>query len=315
MTRFFYEPGFLEHETGNHPESPERLNCICRHLKATGLFEKLHHGAFAPADDAWIKSIHEPGYVDAIRQIAERGGDWLDADTCVSPGSYRAATLAVGAVCQATQEVVEGKASNAFCLVRPPGHHAESQRGMGFCLFNSVAIAADQAISAMGLNRVLIVDWDVHHGNGTQEIFWNRADVGYFSVHRSPFYPGTGAESETGTGDGVAATCNVPLSFGTDREIFFERFERALESFAMKVKPELVLVSAGFDAHHLDPIGSLGLETEDFERLTSFVMDLADHWCGGRLVSVLEGGYHLQALAESVAVHVEGLMTRGKTDE
>ena len=180
---------------------------------------------------------------------------------------------------------------HAFCLVRPPGHHALSDAAMGFCLFNNIAIAARVAIDELGLDRVLIIDWDVHHGNGTQEMFWEDGQVGFFSIHRWPFFPGTGQASETGSGRGLGATVNLPVEFGTSRREYIESFENSLSHFANKIKPQLVMISAGFDAHRDDPVGSLGLETEDFPKLTQIALQVAHEYAGGRLVSVLEGGY------------------------
>jgi acetoin utilization deacetylase AcuC-like enzyme len=204
--------------------------------------------------------------------------------------------------------VLAGEAKNALCLVRPPGHHALAERAMGFCLFNHIAVAALVALEEHGLDRVLIVDWDVHHGNGTQDTFYADGRVGYFSIHRWPFYPGTGSADETGTGDGLGTTRNVPVLAGTARAAYIERFRRELEGFAAHIRPQLVLVSAGFDAHHEDPLGSFVLETEDFAVLTKIVLGLTATYAGGRVVSILEGGYNPPVLAESVATHLGELL-------
>jgi len=229
----------------------------------------------------------------------------------VSPASFQVALAAAGACVAAVDAVVKGPDRTALCLVRPPGHHATPTRSMGFCLFNNIALAAHHAKTAHHLTRVLVVDWDVHHGNGTQDIFYEEPQVMFFSIHRygNGFYPGTGAESETGRGNGLGYTLNAPVRYGTPRKDYHARFKKALEKAADKIKPELVLVSAGFDAHRLDPIGSLGLEVEDFATLTQQVLAVAKAHAGGRLVSCLEGGYHLEALAESVQAHLEELLS------
>ena len=233
----------------------------------------------------------------------------LEADTVCSPASYQVALAAAGACASAVDAVLDGIDRTALCLVRPPGHHATPTHSMGFCLFNNVALAARRALER-GLSRVLIVDWDVHHGNGTQDVFYDDPRVAFLSVHRfgHGFYPGTGDIDETGTGDGLGATVNVPLRFGIRRPDYHAAFRSALEKAADRCRPELVLVSAGFDADARDPIGSLGLEAEDFISLTRAVMDVAETHCAGRLVSCLEGGYDLDALAEGVQVHLETLL-------
>ncbi len=309
MTLLYYDPRFLDHDTGpHHPERPERLRSIATLLHETGLAAQCVRPVWQPAPRERLERIHEPGYIDRIAAIAKRGGGALDPDTVVSAASFDVAQLAAGAACDAVDRVLAGEAKTALCLVRPPGHHALAERAMGFCLFNNVAVAASVALAEHGLERVLIVDWDVHHGNGTQDIFYHDGRVGYFSIHRWPFYPGTGAADETGVGAGLGATRNVPVAFGTSRETLRELFHRELEEFASHIRPRLVLVSAGFDAHRADPIGSLGLETEDFADYTKTVLDIADAHAAGRVVSVLEGGYNPPVLAECVAIHLRGLL-------
>jgi acetoin utilization deacetylase AcuC-like enzyme len=245
--------------------------------------------------------------------MAKSGGGELDADTIVSPTSYTVALEAVGAVCDAVERVLRGEDTNALCLVRPPGHHALASHAMGFCLFNNVAVAARTAVDELALDRVLIVDWDVHHGNGTQATFWEDGRVAFLSIHRWPFYPGTGREDETGGGPGSGFTVNLPVQYGTPRKDYLARFSAALQRFVAKVKPQLVLLSAGFDTHRLDPIGDLGLETEDFTALTSLVLDAADAHGGGKLVSSLEGGYNPSATAECVEAHLAQLLKRSRS--
>jgi acetoin utilization deacetylase AcuC-like enzyme len=204
--------------------------------------------------------------------------------------------------------VIAGGELHAFCLIRPPGHHASRSKGAGFCLFNNVALGAQRAIDQHGLDRVLIVDWDVHHGDGTQEIFWEDGRVGVFSIHRYPFYPGTGAADEIGAGPGLGTKLNVPIAFGTRRAEYLQQFERGLESLADRIRPQLILISAGFDAHRLDLVGSLGLESEDFASMTQSVLQVANTYADGRVVSALEGGYHPTAVAECVESHVQQLL-------
>jgi acetoin utilization deacetylase AcuC-like enzyme len=223
--------------------------------------------------------------------------------------------LAAGAVCDAVERVVAGEEQQALCLVRPPGHHALPVGAMGFCLFNNIALGARLAIDELQLNRVLIVDFDVHHGNGTQDAFWEDEQVGFLSMHRFPFYPGTGQWDETGAGRGLGATRNLPMEFGRSRTQIIQHFATELEHFAAKIKPELVLLSAGFDAHREDPVGSLGLETEDFAPLTDAVLDVAATYAGGKIVSVLEGGYNTSRLAGCVELHLQRLLEREKNAE
>jgi acetoin utilization deacetylase AcuC-like enzyme len=222
-----------------------------------------------------LARVHSPAYAETVRQAAAYGGRQLDPDTVTSTQSYEVALLAAGAVCDAVKRVIQSDARQALCLVRPPGHHALSDAAMGFCLFNNIAIGARTAIAEFGLDRVLIVDWDVHHGNGTQDTFWEDEQIGFLSIHRWPFYPGTGAADETGGGRGLGTTLNLPTHFGISRKDFCARFQNGLEQFAARLKPQLVLVSAGFDAHAADPIGSLGLEEEDFATLTQMVQQVA----------------------------------------
>ena len=225
------------------------------------------------------------------------------------------ALKAAGAVCDAVQRIVGQEERNALCLVRPPGHHALHSGAMGFCLFNSVAVAARMATEELGLDRVLIVDWDVHHGNGTQDVCWEDPRLGFLSIHRWPFYPGSGRRDETGSADGLGTIVNLPVEFGTSRKDYLDLFRTEFEQFAARFKPQLVLVSAGFDSHRVDPIGSLGLETEDFQTLSTIALDVADAYADGKLVSVLEGGYNPEALAECVEIHLRELLERDAPTE
>lgn len=303
----YSDPVFLEHETGEHPECPERLRHLHEFLKQQPVSRRFERGVIRRAELPQIALVHDPVYIESVRRFTAAGGGLIESDTVVSARSYDVACQAAGAALAAVDAVLTGQTDRAICLVRPPGHHALPNAAMGFCLFNNVAIAAASAVKQNGLNRVLIVDWDVHHGNGTQDVFYRTDNVYFFSAHRYPFYPGTGAAHETGTGQGLGTKFNLPLRFGTSRHDYLEQFQTALEQAAARCRPELVLVSAGFDAHRADPIGSLGLETEDFEPLTKLVCQVADQYCQGRVVSLLEGGYNVHALAESVACHMEAL--------
>ncbi|MEM9186010.1 MAG: histone deacetylase [Planctomycetota bacterium] len=307
MTLLYYDPRFLLHETGEHPEKPERLRSVHKALDTAGLAQRCQKPVWEPASPERIASVHTASHLGTLERIAADGGGMADTDTVVSPASVDVARLAAGAAADAARRVVAGEDANALCLVRPPGHHALAHRAMGFCLLANVAIAARAALDE-GLERVLIVDWDVHHGNGTQALFYDDPRVGFFSVHRWPFYPGTGAGDETGRGDGLGTTLNVPLTFGTPRQQYRGRFAAGLERMVERMRPELILVSAGFDAHRLDPIGSLGLEVGDFQWLTNTVNDAAESCCAGRVVSLLEGGYCPVALSECVVTHLRGLL-------
>ncbi len=308
MVTLFTDPRMLDHRpAAAHPERPERLAAVLRHLDRTGLARACSSRTVRPATDEELLRVHTPGHLAAVSRMAAAGGGQIEADTWVSPGSPLAARLAAGAAVDAVATVVEGPNRRALCLVRPPGHHARPDEPMGFCLFGSVAVAAADAVARLGMGRVLVVDWDVHHGNGTQEIFYGDPSVAFLSIHRHPFYPGSGAESETGTGAGLGATSNVPIRFGTPRDEFRAAFRSALEAMADRVRPDLVILSAGFDAHAEDPVGNLGLEVEDFEEMTRDVIQVAEAHAGGRLVSILEGGYNVPILAGCVAAHLQAL--------
>ena len=298
---------FEEHETGQHPENPHRIRVLRERIGQHVPARKWDIREPVPVKIEDLQAVHEHAYIESVRDAADRGGAQLDPDTRVSPRSYEVAIAAAGSACEAVSQVLQGNAKTASCLVRPPGHHALPDHAMGFCLFNNVAVAARFAQRVGELRRVLIVDWDVHHGNGTQDMFYADGEIGFLSIHRFPFYPGTGSEDETGTGAGLGSTWNVPIRFGTPRSEYFDRFQSALDKAVSKTRPELILISAGFDAHRLDPIGSLELETDDFAELTAIVQSAANASCNGRLVSLLEGGYHPDALADSVIAHLETL--------
>lgn len=313
MTILFSDPLFLRHETGAHPENPGRLQAVWARLEEAGLTARCQRGAFKPLSEAQVQRGHDPEVAWRLAEITKNGGGYLDADTIVSPQSYEVALAAAGACCAAVDDVILGKDKNALCLIRPPGHHATPRHSMGFCLFNNIALAALHAKDTHGLGHVMIIDWDVHHGNGTQDIFYDHPAVYFLSIHRhgNGFYPGTGAAQETGTGRGLGRTRNVPVRFGVSRKDYLGLFRNAVEKAADLCKPELILLSAGFDAHAEDPVGSLGLEVEDFADMTKTVRAIANTHSQGRLVSCLEGGYNLQRLAQSVQVHLEELLAEG----
>jgi acetoin utilization deacetylase AcuC-like enzyme len=296
-----------------HPERPERLQAILRHLERLGYLSPAEDSSVREATTAQLSRVHSPAYLDRVAELQSSGGGMLDLDTWVSPGSDLAARLAAGAGIDALSFVLEAPERRALCLVRPPGHHALPDSGMGFCIYSNIAVLAAEAVSRHDLNRVLIVDFDVHHGNGTQEIFYASEHVAFLSIHRYPFYPGTGPRDETGTGPGLGHTLNIPIEYGTPVRDYHAAFRSGLEKLADRHRPELILISAGFDAHAEDPVGDLGLEIEDFEILTREIVAVADCHARGRIVSLLEGGYNVPILAGSVAAHLGALGGRPAT--
>jgi acetoin utilization deacetylase AcuC-like enzyme len=310
MVTLFTDPGMLDHHPpSRHPERPERLQAILRHLDRTGLRQKLPCGTVREATRSELLRVHTPGYLDQVLTFEVKGGGLYEADTWIYPGSNHAALLAAGSCVEAVDHVVSGRDRAAVCVVRPPGHHARPHDAMGFCIYDNIAVAAADAVHRHGLGRVMIVDYDVHHGNGTQEIFYRDPSVAFFSIHRYPFYPGTGDADETGAGDGLGFTKNIPVTYGTPRRNYLAAFRAGVESFADAVRPDLILLSSGFDAHAEDPVGDLGLEVDDFVEITRTVTEVAASHCDGRIVSVLEGGYNVPILAGCLTAHIESLLS------
>jgi acetoin utilization deacetylase AcuC-like enzyme len=299
-TGYVYDPIYLEHDLRGHPENQQRLKAILRVLEQYGLLEKLTPIPARPISQERLERVHTPAYIEQVQRVAERGGGHLDMDTYVRPASYDAALMAAGGLVEATRAVLDGEVDSAFGLVRPPGHHALRNRGMGFCLFNNVAVAARYALAERGLDRVLIVDFDVHHGNGTQDEFEADPAVLYLSTHQYPHYPGTGYFTETGSGAGAGSVVNVPLAGGVGDQGFARILSEVVEPVAWRFQPQLILVSAGYDAHWDDPLASMQLSVGGYAAIARALKELADDWCGGRLVFTLEGGYHLDALAYSI---------------
>ncbi|RPH81280.1 MAG: histone deacetylase [Nitrospiraceae bacterium] len=309
-TGLVYDPRYLDHDMGTgHPESPNRLRAIMQRLEQSGTMKQLARIDPRRAEDEWITNIHTRKYLASLAEHAPTSGRVsLDPDTSMSPGSLTAAYLAAGGALAAVDAIMSRQVDHVFCAVRPPGHHAEAGRAMGFCLFNNVAIAARYAQKKYGLTRVLIVDWDVHHGNGTQHSFEDDPSVLFFSTHQFPHYPGTGRESERGRGAGEGFTINVPMEAGEGDKEYRDVFQKSLVPAADAFKPEFVIVSAGFDAHKDDPLASMRLTEEGYADLTGIVGGIAKRHAGARILSSLEGGYNLNALAASVDHHIQALL-------
>jgi len=303
------DPAVREHDTGHgHPEQPARYSAVMDRLHFTGLVDYLTHIDPQSATVEQLALVHSHAYIAlAEREVKQRHEQLSTGDTNISPGSYDAALRAAGCVLAATAAVMQATINNAFCVVRPPGHHASQAHGMGFCLFNNVAVAARYAQKQYGLDRVAIADWDVHHGNGTQEIFYEDPSVLFFSTHQSPWYPGTGDASETGAGAGVGTTVNCPFPAGAGRSEVLGAFEQVLLPKLAEFRPDLIFISAGFDSRMNDPLGKFLLTDEDFVDLTRLLLAAADRYAGGRVVSVLEGGYNLNGLASAATAHVRAL--------
>jgi len=299
-----WDDRYLLHDTGpHHPERPQRLTAIKEVLDSHNQLVSLKPREATIEEVSWI---HAPEHVQKVASLRNRSG-YFDLDTPYSPHSSEAAFLAAGGTIEAADQVFEGKLQSAFAFPRPPGHHAEKDRAMGFCLFNNVAIAAEYLIRQKGLERVAIVDVDVHHGNGTQHSFYDRSDVFYLSSHRFPFYPGTGAASEIGRGKGKGFTLNLPLHAMSNDDDFIKGYEEILIPYLRDYKPQFLIISAGFDAHKLDPLGGMRLSKNGFLRIAQMLQKVADESCGGKMLSVLEGGYDLKGIQEGVEAFLEAM--------
>lgn len=310
-----YDPIYLEHDTGDHVENSQRLVVAMSYLKEAGIKEKLTCLPPRPATIEELEMIHTPEYISYVKSKAEKGGGWLDPDTVMSPKSYEAALYAAGGLLVAVEEVMKGEVDSAFALVRPPGHHALHDRAMGFCIFNNMAIAAKFALGKFSLNRILIADFDVHHGNGTQDAFYTDPGVLYFSTHQYPFYPGTGWMDETGTGEGEGTTVNFPIAAGWGDEEYLRAFNEVLVPVARRFQPQLILVSAGFDAHWADHLAMMRVSVKGFAQMAMILKELAAELCQGRLVFTLEGGYNLRVVASSIKAVFDVLLGNPEIDD
>jgi acetoin utilization deacetylase AcuC-like enzyme len=313
-TGYVYHSIYLQHDTGQHVEVAARLEAIISYLEKTGLKSKLTPIEPRPATVDEIALVHQKSYIKEIEEKAAKGGDWLDPDTVMSADSYQAALYAAGGLIRATEAVMGGEVANAFALVRPPGHHATAGQAMGFCLFNNIAIAARYALGKYKLERILIIDFDVHHGNGTQGTFYDSPQVMYISTHEYPFYPGTGDINETGSGEGRGTNLNIPLPAGCGDSEYLEVFEQVIAPAARRFNPQLILVSVGYDGHWADPLAMMQLSVDGFAKMTGIIKGLADELCNGRLVLTLEGGYNLEALAGSVKATFDVLLGNASDD-
>ena len=296
-------PRFAEHELPGHPESPERMRAVWRRLEATGIADRMLRLTPSPAGDEAILLAHTPRYLELLQRVARDHAQqivMLDQDTWLAPGSLEVARLSAGACLQAVDAVLAGEVDNALVVARPPGHHARPGAAMGFCLFGNVAMAALRACAVHGLERVMMVDLDVHHGNGSQDILYRDGRVGFFSIHQSPLYPGTGAAVETGAGTGKGATVNVPLRAGHGDASYRALIQSLLWPLARRWRPQLVLVSLGFDAHHADPLANMRLTLAGYDWMVGELLALAQELCDGRVVFALEGGYQVEMLAHGV---------------
>ncbi len=306
-TGYISDPFYLKHKNEPHPENPGRLNAIQNNIESSKYYNNLTLIQPRKATLEDIIQIHDKGYIKSVEDSCRNGVRNLDADTVISPDSYQAALLSAGAGLEAVDKILEGTVDNAFCAVRPPGHHAEQNKAMGFCLFNNVGVIARYAQDVKNIQKIFIFDWDVHHGNGTQHSFYKDSSIYYSSIHQYPFYPGTGGVDETGTGDGLGSNLNIPMrAYSCDAD-HINAIEHKLIPVIQKFNPDLIIISAGFDAHENDPLAQINLSTDCYGKMTQKLMEIANDVCNGRILSMLEGGYDYSALADSVQLHVETL--------
>jgi acetoin utilization deacetylase AcuC-like enzyme len=305
---FVYDPVYLKHDTGQHPENPNRLLAIMRYLERTGPWQQLTSLKPRAATVEELSLVHKKRYISEVRELAEKGGGQLDADTVVSVDSYKVAVFAAGGVIKAADAVIDGGMDSVFALVRPPGHHATSGRGMGFCLFNNVAVAAEYALHKYNLGRIAILDFDVHHGNGTQDAFYNNPAVLYISMHQSPHYPGTGGIDEKGEGAAAGTTLNIPLPAACGDRQYEEVFQQVIAPVVRRFKPQLILVSAGYDGHWTDGLAGMQLSISGVTLIIEIIKQMAEELCDRRTVLSLEGGYNLTTLSASVRATFESLL-------
>ena len=312
---YVYDPVYLKHDTGYHPENARRLEAIMAYLEETGLTKQLISIKPRPAATRELAYVHQESYISRLQDAAVRGGGWLDADTVMSPDSYDAALYAAGGVIEATDAVISGKVNSAFALVRPPGHHATAMAAMGFCLFNNIAIAAHHAMKKHKIDKIAIIDFDVHHGNGTQEAFNSNPRVLYVSTHQSPHYPGTGSINETGSGDAAGTKVNIPLPSGSGDDQYRQVLEQIVVPVVRRFRPQLVTVSAGYDPHWKDRLAMMEVSVSGFAEMARFIKNLADELCDGKVVITLEGGYNLKAQAMSVKATFDVLLGKSEIED
>lgn len=308
-TGYISDPFYLKHENEPHPENPGRLTAIQSKVESSKFYNNLALIQPRKATLEDIARVHDRGYIESVEQSCQNGVRNLDADTVISPDSYQAALLSAGAGLEALDKILEGTIDNAFCAVRPPGHHAEQNRAMGFCLFNNVGVVARYAQEVKQLDKIFIFDWDVHHGNGTQHSFYKNSSIFYSSTHQYPFYPGTGGSDETGSGDGLGANLNLPMRAYSGDSDYLDAIENKLVPAIQKFNPDLIIISAGFDAHENDPLAQVELSTDCYGKMTQQLLEAAKDVCQGRILSMLEGGYDYSALGDSVQLHIENLLS------
>jgi acetoin utilization deacetylase AcuC-like enzyme len=312
---YVFDPIYLAHDTGAHVENASRLTTTMSHLEKTGLLSELVGIKPRPATVEEIAAIHERQYIAYIDYVARKGGAWLEVDTVMSGRSYDAAICAAGGAIKATESVLDGELNSCFALVRPPGHHATYDRPMGFCIFNNIAVATKYALLKYNLGRIAIIDFDVHHGNGTQEAFYSDPHVLYISTHLYPHYPGSGRVDETGINEGKGATLNIPLPVGCGDVQYMEAFKQVIIPAVRRYAPKLIMVSAGYDAHWADELAQMNVTTTGFSEMVKIIVQLAEELCDCKIVFVLEGGYHLEALSTSVKATFDVLLGKPAIDD